>query len=156
MAIRVAATLRIADRIACGSQTAAELAPVVGANADALDRLLGHLSTVGVLIRDDSGRYELTPRGETLRDDHPGGDRARLDIEGGLGHADLSFVHLLHSVRTGESAFHLLFGQSFWEDLASNPLRAGSFDAQMGVDITADAPAILSVYDWRSLGHVVD
>lgn len=156
MAIRVAATLRIADHIARGFKTASELAAAVGAQADALDRLLRHLANVGVLVRDDSGRYDLTLRGETLRDDHPGGDRARLDIDGGLGHADLSFVHLLHSVRTGEPAFPVLFGRSFWEDLASDPLRAATFDIQMGSDIRADAPAIVSAYDWASLGHVVD
>ena len=48
------------------------------------------------------------------------------------------------------------YGRSFWDDLTADPARSASFDAQMGSDIAADAPAIVSAYDWGSLGHVVD
>jgi hypothetical protein len=156
MAVRVAATLRIADQIARGLRTAPELAMAVDADADALSRVLRHLTTEGVLRRDDSGRYALTELGDALRDDHPSGLRARLDIEGALGRADLSFVHLLHTVRTGEPAFPAQFGRSFWEDLSSDEGRSTSYAGQMGADVSAWAPAIVSAYDWRSLGHVVD
>ena len=47
LAVRVAATLRIADHIARGLRTAPELAEAVNADADALDRVLRHLTTVG-------------------------------------------------------------------------------------------------------------
>jgi hypothetical protein len=50
-----------------------------------------------------------------------------LDIEGALGRADLSAVHLLHSVRTGEAGFPALYGRSFWEDLASDPERTALY-----------------------------
>jgi hypothetical protein len=156
MAVRVAATLRIADHIAGGRHTAAELAEVVGADADALGRVLRHLAAVGVLCGDQSGRYRLTALGEALRDDHPAGMRAVLDLEGAIGRADLCLVQLLHTVRTGAPAFPVQFGRSFWDDLQADPARSASFDAQMGADITADAPAIVSAYDWGSLGHVVD
>jgi hypothetical protein len=156
MAVRVAATLRIADHITRGRRTAPELAETVNADADALDRLLRHLVTAGVLRRDASGRYALTGRGDALRDDHPIGIRAVLDIESAIGRAELSFVQLLHTVRTGEPAFPVQFGLSFWQDLKSDPARSASFDTQMGYDIAADAPAIVSAYDWGSLGHVVD
>lgn len=156
MAVRVAATLRIADHISRGVRTAPALAEAVRADADALDRVLRHLATVGVLSRDPSGRYALTARGDALRDDHRDGLCAMLDIERAIGRADLSFVHLLHSVRTGEPAFPVQFGRSFWDDLAEDPARSASFDVQMGADVAADAPAIVSAYDWGSLGHVVD
>lgn len=156
MAVRVAATLRIADHIARGLRTAPELAEAVDADADALDRVLRHLSTAGVLSRDRSGRYALTKRGEVLRDDHPDRVRARWDIDGALGRAELSLVRLLHTVRTGEPAFPAHFGRSFWEDLESDAARSASYDARMGADVAAWAPAIVSAYDWGSLGHVVD
>jgi hypothetical protein len=156
MAIRVVATLQIADRIAMRARTAPELAAATDADADALDRVLRHLAVVGLLDRDASGRYSLTPLGETLRDDHPDGTRVRLDIEEAIGRADLSLVHLLHSVRTGEPAFPILFGRTFWDDLASDADRARSFDAQMGGDVARWAPAIVAALDWGSLGHVVD
>ena len=105
VAIRVAATLRVADHIASEGTTAAELAGETNADADALERLLRHLVTAG-LLRQESGRYALTARG-ALRSDHPSGARAVLDIESAIGRADLSFVHLSHVVRTGEAAFPL-------------------------------------------------
>jgi hypothetical protein len=156
MAVRVAATLRVADHIVRGRRTASEIADAVNADPGALDRVLRHLTNAGVLTRDDSGRYALTPRGSALRDDHPGGIRARLDIDDALGRAEVSLVQLLHAVRTGGPAFPVQFGLSFWDDLSSDAARNASFDAQMGVDVTAWAPAIISAYDWGSLGHVID
>lgn len=156
MAVRVAATLRIADQIADGKQTAAELAKTVNADVDALDRVLRHLTTAGVLHRDAAGRFTLTEIGGALRQDHPDGNRARLDIEGAVGRADLAFFQLLHSVRSGEPAFAAQFGRSFWEDLSASPALAESFDALMGVDVALEARAIDAAYDWASLGHVVD
>jgi hypothetical protein len=137
-------------------RTASELAEAVHADPDALDRLLRHLVTAGVLSRDGSGQYALTTLGDVLREDHPAGMRVRLDVESAIGRADLSFVQLLHSVRTGEPAFPVQFGQSFWDDLAADPARSASFDEQMGVDVAADASDIASAYDWGSLGHVID
>jgi hypothetical protein len=156
MAVRVAATLGLADHIADGRATAAEIADHIGVDADALQRVLRHLERVGVLDRDDGGRFALTERGEVLRDEHDSRLRAPLDIEGAIGRSDLSFVHLLHSVRMGEPAFPALYGRAFWEDLAADPARSASFDALMGSDIGADAPQIASAYDWGSLAHVVD
>jgi hypothetical protein len=156
MAVRVAATLRVADQIRRGLRTASEIAGAVNADAGALDRVLRHLTNAGVLSRDDSGRYALTAHGNVLRDDHPDRMRARLDIDDALGRAELSLVQLLHAVRTGEPAFPVQFGLSFWDDLSSDATRTASFDAQMGADVTAWAPGIISAYDWGSLGHVVD
>jgi hypothetical protein len=48
------------------------------------------------------------------------------------------------------------FGRSFWDDLAADPGRSASFDAQMAADVAAWAPAIVAAYGWGSLGHVVD
>jgi O-methyltransferase domain len=156
MAIRVAATLHVADHIAAGVRTSAELARSEGVDADALDRLMRHLVSVGVLTRDGEGRYSLSASGESLRDDHPSGTRDALDLERAVGRAELAFTDLLHSVRTGEAAFPARFGRSFWDDLSADPERAASYASQMGSDVAAWAPAILAARDWGSLGHVVD
>jgi hypothetical protein len=75
-----------------------------------LGRLLGHLVT-GVLSRAGTGTYSLTALGEHLHDDHPEGVRPWIDLEGAVGRADLCFVELLHTVRTGEPAFPRQFGR---------------------------------------------
>ena len=64
MAVRVAATLRVADHLADGRRTAPALAQAAGADADTLDRVLRHLVSVGVLRRDGPDGYALTARGE--------------------------------------------------------------------------------------------
>jgi hypothetical protein len=157
MALRVAATLRVADHLAGGRRRGApELAEVVHAEADALDRLLRHLVSVDVLARGETGRYSLTPRGECLREDHPSGLRRRLDVDGATGRADLCLVELLHAVRTGTASFPVRFGRPFWDDLAADPFRAARFDAEMGGDVARWAPFVVASYDWGSLEHVVD
>jgi SAM-dependent methyltransferase len=155
MAIRVAATLRLADHIAAGTRTAEALAAAVQADQDALERMMGHLVTAGVLTRAETG-YTLTALGEHLRDDDPEGVRPWLDLEGAIGRADLCFVELLHSVRTGEAAFPRRFGRPYWADLAENPQLAASFDALMGARLVRDTPAVAAAYPWGALGHVVD
>jgi RimJ/RimL family protein N-acetyltransferase len=156
MAIRVAATLRAADHIADGRTTATEIAQVERADPDALDRLLRHLAVAGLLVRDESGRYGLTSLGGQLRGDDPSGVRSRLDLQGGVGRADLAFARLLDAVRTGRASYPLVFGQEFWDDLAADPDRTVSYDAQMGSDVAAWAPAVVDALDWGAFGHIVD
>ncbi|WP_039798722.1 methyltransferase [Nocardia araoensis] len=156
MAIRVAATLRLADHVAAGRQTSEALAAAVDADRDALGRLLDHLVTAGVLARAGSGGYGLTALGERLRDDHPDGVRRWIDLEGAIGRADLCLVQLLHTVRTGEPAFPRQFGRTFWDDLSADPVLGASFDALMGARLAADAPAVADAYAWGALGHIVD
>ncbi len=149
MAIRVAATLRIADHIASGSRTAAELAEAAGADADAVARLMRHLVAEGIF----GEGYSLGPHGADLL----AGARLRglLDIESALGRGDLAFAHLLHTVRTGEPAYPVAWGRSFWDD-AADPARAGQYDEHMGHDAGQWAADVLAACDWGRFSHVVD
>jgi SAM-dependent methyltransferase len=156
MAIRVAATLRVADHVDAGRTTARQIARAERVDPVILDRVLRHLVAAGVFTRDDAGEYGLSPVGEELRDDHPDGERRRLDVTEAVGRADLSIIHLLHCVRTGEPAHPILFGRQFWDDLAGDNGLADSFARQMTVDVSEDAKQIVPAYDWGSLGHVLD
>ena len=131
MAIRVAATLRLADHIAGGTTTIEGLAAATGTDADALGRVMDHLVKAGLLTRVEGG-YGLTDLGAQLREDDPGGVRAWIDLEGAVGYADLCLVELLHTVRTGEAAYPRRYGRPYWDDLAADPRRAATFDALMG------------------------
>ncbi|MEU4117725.1 methyltransferase [Kitasatospora sp. NPDC028055] len=156
MAIRVAATLRLADHIAAGTRTTEALAEAVHADRDVLGRLLDHLVTAGVLSGAGAGTYELTAMGRYLCDGQPDAMQSVLDIEGALGHAELSLVHLLHTVRTGEPAFPQQYGLTFWEDLSADDRRAGSFDALMGARLAVHAPAVAQAYPWGGLRRLID
>jgi SAM-dependent methyltransferase len=156
MSLRVAATLRVADWLTDGPRDAQELAELVGAEPQALDRMLRHLANAGVFDRDGRGGYTLTESGRALRSDHPHGMRARLDIEGAVGRAELSFVALLHTVRTGEQAYRAHYGRPIWYDLAADPQLSADFDATMAFNLRKVLPAILAGYEWSALRRVVD
>lgn len=156
MAVRVAATLRLADHIAAGTRTTGALAEAVHADQDVLGRLLDHLVTAGVLEGAGTATYGLTAMGQYLCEGRPDDMRSVLDVEGALGHAELSLVQLLHTVRTGEPAFPRQYGLTFWEDLSADDRRAESFDALMGARLAVHAPAVAGAFPWGGLRHLVD
>jgi hypothetical protein len=156
MALRVAATLRLADHVAAGADSVPALVERTGSDPDALGRLVDHLITIGVLERSDMDNLSLSDLGEQLREGHPGDGRAWLDIEGAVGRADLSALHLLDTVRTGRPAYPLTYGRGLWEDLSAEPALGKSFDALMGSRLRFEAPKIAAAYDWGALSHVID
>jgi predicted transcriptional regulator len=154
MAVRVAATLRLADHIAEGVTDPAALARTTGVNEDALRRVMHHLARAGVLRRTGPEEYALTATGSQLLDSETDGFRAWLDIRGAIGRADLSFFGLLDSVSTGQAAYDRLFGVGFWEDLDRTPELSASFDRLMG-----EHPAVSDLidgYDWSRVRRVAD
>lgn len=158
MAVRVAATLGVADHLAAGATSAEELARRTGTHADALARVLRHLADRGVLRRTAEDAYALTDLGQQLRSDHPTGVRAWLDANGAVGRADLCMIELGHTVRTAEPAYPRHFdGATFWGDLATHPELSASFDALMGHHAAADViPAVTAAYDWDQAAYVLD
>jgi len=68
----VLARLAVADELAGGPLTAAQLAARVSAAPDALARLLSAASAYGLVRKDDAGRYALAPAGDLLRTDAEG------------------------------------------------------------------------------------
>src|SRR5512142_1367251 len=145
MAVRVAATLRLADLMAGGAERVEELADRTGTDVDALGRMLRHLTCHGVFAEPSPGRFTSNEIADLLRSDHPSGLRAMLDLETFGGRMDLVFTELRHTVRTGGPAWEAAFGTPFWDYLAAEPAVAASFDAMMaGSARTAAA----TVCDW--------
>ena len=131
MAVRVAATLRLADAMAGGVEHVGELAARTGTDAGALGRMLRHLVCHGVFAEPSPGRFTINETAELLRSDHPSGARAWFDLDGFGGRMDLAFTELMHTVRTGRPAWEAVFGAPFWDHLAADPVMAASFDATM-------------------------
>jgi 2,7-dihydroxy-5-methyl-1-naphthoate 7-O-methyltransferase len=153
MAVRVAATLRLADLVAGGVEQVGELAVRTGTDADALGRLLRHLACHGVFAESSPGRFTVNGTADLLRSDHPSGVRGSLDLEGLGGRMDLVFTELMHTVRTGQPAWEAVFGLPFWNYLAADPAMAATFDAMMAGSERATAA---TGYDWSGVRHVVD
>ncbi|TMR29930.1 methyltransferase [Nonomuraea zeae] len=155
MAVRVAASLGLADLMAGDAVPADELARRSGSDADALERLLRHLVCRGVFTEPEPGRFAVNEPAALLASGHPSGMRAQLDLGGFGGQMDLAFAGLLHTVRTGRPGWETVFGAPLWSYLAAHPEMRASFDALMatGPDYVTDAA---EGYDWSGVRHVVD
>ncbi len=149
LAIRVAATLRVADHIAAGTADVEGLSRLAGAAPDALRRLLRYLAARGLFTENESGRFALTGLGAVLRDDHPRGSRRWLDLEGFGGAMDLSFTELLATVRTGRTPRAM-------SDTGIPEAVASSFDDMMETQSVQQTPAIVAGWDWSRVEHVAD
>jgi hypothetical protein len=156
MALRVAATLRLADFMpddGTGEGAAlGDLAERAGADPEALARLLRHLVRHGVFTEPRPGQFAANQTAALLRTGQPGA--VWLDLDGFGGRMDLAFTGLAHTVRTGQPAWEQVFGQPFWAYLDANPAISASFDATMAVD-AGNAP-VASGYDWTTVRHVAD
>ena len=155
MALRVAVTLGLPDRLRDRPATSDELAPELEVDPLALGLLLAHLTTLGVTERTKAG-HRTTAFGMLLCADAGNGLANLLHHDTAAGRADLAFVDLLHSVRTGEPAYPVRYGQSFWADLTEQPHLRAAFDEQM-TDRQRDwVPQVVRNYDWARFGTLVD
>ncbi|HET8933928.1 MAG TPA: methyltransferase, partial [Polyangiales bacterium] len=156
LALRVAATLRIADRIADGTTELRALARATEAEPLALARLLRFLSSRGVFAVDDAGHCSLGPLGCYLQSSHPSSARAWLDLAGFTGRMDRALFDLLRAVRTGRPAYEHVHGRAFWQDLDAHPEIAHSFDELMAAQASAVASHIVAAHDFTKVQRVID
>src|SRR4051812_1456950 len=112
--VHVAATLRVADHIASGKTTAADLAAATGSNPAALERVLRHLVSKGLFEEPSPGTFTLNEAARPLLDP---GVLLPLDLNGIGGRMARAWSGLPNAVRTGEASYRDVFGQPFWSDL---------------------------------------
>jgi O-methyltransferase/methyltransferase family protein len=153
-AILVAAKLGIADHINAEGASATQLATKIGADADALHRLLQMLASIDILSEAATHRFTLTPLGETLRSDTVSSVRDYAVYVHDFIYE--GFVGFDETVRTGKPAFDAIFGMPFFQYLQKNPDRAAVFHAGIGNRGRIEAKAIIDAYDFSTSRHVVD
>jgi hypothetical protein len=154
-AIHVAATLGIADRLHRSPASATELADAIGADPDALRRLIRALISIGVMKQVESGRVVLTGMGEYLRRDVEGTCSPMAEL---IGRPNFwgAWGELLHAVQTGDTAFVHLHDCNVWDYRSQHPDEARIFDRAMASGTQQFAKAVLEVCDFGSFKHVVD
>ena len=155
-ALAVMAELRIPDHLHAGPRSARELAAVVGANDDALDRLLAFLVACGLLGRTKDGRYANNATSDVLRTDHPESVREWVRFIGAGWQWEI-WNQLHHSVTTGESGTVAAHGKPYFEYVNDvNPEAGATFNqalAQLGVIM---APLVVDGYDFSRAARVCD
>ncbi len=151
----VAATLGLADHLNAGPQSPQQLAQTVGADPEALYRLLRALASVGIFAEQADGTFALTPRARLLQPDAPGSlhSVALLYGEDWLWQA---YGQLRWSVQTGRPAFNHVHGESLFAYLQHHPAAATVFQHAMSGFSAHEAAAILAAYDFAGVQRVVD
>ncbi len=155
--LHVAAELAVADHLAAAGPeglTAEELAGRCGADGESLFRLLRGLASLGLFAETEPRRFVLTPLAELLCSDHPGSQRQFMRMLGGE-HYD-AWTDLLHSVRTGESAFGHHFGEPVFAWYGHNPERGAIFDGAMTDFSRVETEALLATWDFSADRHLID
>jgi len=150
-----AAKLGLADRLADGPRSAAELAGATGTHAPSLHRLMRSLAGLGILVEREAQRFALTPLGEALRTGAPGAARSSvLALAGEMGWR--GWGELMHSLETGATGFEKAFGVPIFEYLGRHPEEASHFSQAMVGFHGAEPPAVVAAYDFSNFQTVVD
>ncbi|MER5772189.1 methyltransferase [Streptomyces sp. NPDC001985] len=135
-AVWALAKLGVADQLTDGPRSPAELAREVGADPDALARVLRAAAALGVFREVPDGRFALTPPAELLRSDLPESRRDAVILQGEDLHL-LPYRDILYTLRTGEPSFERVYPLSYAQhlqvdDAAATLVRLAGASAHRG------------------------
>ncbi len=153
--LHVVAELGVADAVDDGGTSVAEVAASVGADPDALARVLRLLESRGIFsLRADSVTH--TAASQFLRSDHPASLHAFARMFGQSIQWDTA-GDLLHAVTTGEAAATKVFPDGgAWGYLAAHPVEGAVFGEAMAAKSSVQIADILAAYDFSGDRCVAD
>jgi hypothetical protein len=155
--VGLAVKLGLADFLAEGPVKVEELAVLTGANAPALFRMMRALETIGIFTQTDHHTFANTPVSELLRKDNPESQAAGIlhQLCRGNGCYE-AWNEFEHTIMTGESSFHKIYGCDYFEFLRSNPQANEAMHGAMRSMSKAMTPAVTAAYDWGQFQEIVD
>jgi hypothetical protein len=151
--VHALAHFRIADHLASGARTAADLARLTQAHQASLLRLLRAAAALRLVAEDEELRFVLTPLGEALRAEAP---RHAASAALAMGAPDVwrALGELTRSIETGEPLPERLGGA---KPFASTAPAQGSRAAQTMIAFYGDEPAaVVEAYDFSPFRLVAD
>ena len=154
-AITAVAELGVADALADGPLPIEELAARVGADADALHRLLRALIGRGVFRRRPDGRYALNLLADALRSDAPVSMAWAARFYGSREQRE-RWTRLVDSIRTGRSVVPALHGKESFDYFAEQPEHAELFNKTMTAISELTDASVVAGYDFSAYPTIVD
>jgi C-methyltransferase len=154
-AITVAAQLGVADALANGPLPIEELAAQVGADADALRRLLRALISKGIFRLRRDGRYELNSLAGTLRSDAPISMTWAAQFYGSAEQRE-RWTLMVESIRTGSTVVPALRGKESFDYFAGQPELAELFNQTMTSVSELTDGTVVAGYDFSAYPTIVD
>ena len=149
------AKLGVADLLAQGSKSTADLATELKVNESALRRVLRAVASVGVFEETGSRVFGNNRLSHFLRSDVRGSMRARF-VFGWSEFFFAPFQEILYSVKTGQPASIKVHGMDDFEYLRQHPDQARIFDDAMTSMSAAIGPAVAAAYDFGRWGSLMD
>jgi hypothetical protein len=140
-AVHVLAELNVADALGETPQSAVELAEAVGANPDALFRVLRLASAHGV-FEQQGEIFRHSAASRMLRSDYPQSMRAFVRMFGLAINWD-AYRELEYSVKTGRRAMEKTLPEGVWSYLGRHPEANNIFNSAMLAKAQAQIPAII-------------
>jgi predicted O-methyltransferase YrrM len=153
--LHTVAVLGIADLLGEGPRSAQDIAHATRMNPDALRRLLRALAAQGVFAEQEDGRFAQTELSAFLRSDSAPSLRSILLMYGSEAWWQ-PWGQMLHSIRTGETAFSKVHGVELFEYMKRETQFAAIFNQAMTEGSTRFADELVAAYDFSAFGIIVD
>ncbi len=154
VATSVVAELGIADHLAKGPKSAAELARLSGADEGFLRRVLRFLASEGVFAERDRDVFALTALSEWLRSDVADSLRPRAVFAGSKMNW-AAWGSLPSSVKTGRSGMEAAFGETVFDHVRSHTEAAATFNSFMAGQTAASVADLLGAYSFEGVRQIV-
>jgi hypothetical protein len=154
-ALQIAVRLGIADELASGPRTAAELAAAKGVREDPLYRVLRSLASFGIFEELEGRRFALALPGQMLRRGVPGSLYDMVLWLCDPFHFRV-YADAMHSIETGTPAIEKTYGVPAFDYLAKEPAISQVFNHAMTGFSAMVVPAVLKAYDFSGINVLVD
>ncbi len=131
-----------------------QLAGNCSLEADVLFRILRYAAGLGIISL-EAGQYSLTETGRFLLKDAPGSVYGGLMLSS-MESERMSWRNLIHSLKTGESAFTHTMGSPFFDYIETHTDHAALFNEWMTTNSMLEAQGIPPAYDFSPYETVTD
>ena len=154
-ALYVAAKLGVADHLVDGPKRVEELAKATETDAPSLYRVLRALASLGIFTEQGDRVFAMTQTAEPLRSNVPHSLRDVAIFWGEDWHWEV-WGKILHSVRTGKSAWAQMHGDDVFEYFERNPEAGAIFNRAMSSFSGLATNAVVEAYDFTSVETLID
>ncbi len=153
--IHAVTVLNIADLVAAGENSVEGLAQSAQVDAGILYRVMRTLAGIDIFKETQDRHFELTPQAELLRGDAPGSLKPFVLYFGAEWHYQ-TWNQLLNTMRTGESSYHLAFGEPFFDHLQKMPEQAAIYNEVMTSHSMTRGKYVAESYDFSQFKTLMD
>ena len=153
-ALYCAAKFHWADHIHAGKTSVDEIAAASQTVPELTHRILRALASLGVFEETEHGHFQLTPKADYLRSDHPESVRDFTHMVGW----DLfeAWFHLDATVQGDAPAIFKAFGENYFREIGDNPEKVRLFDGAMKCIHGIETPFVLEHFDFSSHKVIMD